>query len=588
MANKPSSIALRKIREELDKYLDESLKRTVQVVLPANLSKSFLLQHTPLGIPEAKWLSFTYYLAHTILLMSRERRFKKKKGAGKGWVPLPSNILQGIGGNSYKVLIDQLVNIGVIERDGKYSTVGHTSIGYKLGSPYRSQGFKYRTLPDEKVREGIVAHRKNRLEQMRPRLRELAHLTRWIIDGKLKITQELALDYIDFQSSIYGIRLTKLGLEGTALEDAESFTKHRRNWAIYDVEHWGKNTSLSVDDKGGRLYSPISTLLSPLRHFLTYDDKPLVSLDLKNSQPLHLTLLMRPSFWKPSGRNKFTLRNLDETLWKHVNEQVNLDKLTTLSSIMLSNPVQNTESMGVTNPHFAQLVFEGKLYEFISEQFRGKYFTQKGVDRFDTRSKAKKEVLRLMYFNPQETHSPSHDTFREFTLLFPAEAHVIALLKSRDYTDLPVLLQKLEAQILLHHVCKQVYELDSSIPLFTVHDSIITTIEHQETVKGIILGIYKKLLGATPQLEQKELHPNRADSELAAYVTDKLKEQYTLPEPTRDHKAVQSLEDVRRKLREKSVKESFYDVLPHPPFVLPGNDQEDVNPFAPPKRKLRK
>ncbi|GAB3542495.1 hypothetical protein GCM10027443_43430 [Pontibacter brevis] len=584
MANKPSSIALRSIRDRLDKFLDSTLNNNVQVVLPKNLARSFLIEHTPPGIDEARWLSMAYYIVQTILLMSRDKRFKSHNRSLRGYVPLSSTILKGLGGAKYKVAVDHLIEIGVIERDGVFSKVRHENMGYRLCRQYWSQRFKYRTIPDAEVRKTIVQHRKQQLEIMKPRLRELAHVVRWLTDGKLRLDKEKALEYIEDYKVFWDFRMKKLHLQGESLENARIDAKHRFNWAACSIEQWESDTHLSVDDKGGRLYSPLTSILSPLRHFLTYDGKSLVSFDLKNSQPLHLVLLMRPEFWSSNSRDKWTLKKLNGELWKHLQQQGHMSPTSSLSPIILQKTTPLTDNESVVESHFARLVLTGKLYEFISEHFRGKYTSAEGVDRFDTRTKAKKQVLRLMYFNPLKFHSPSHDTFREFRQRFPLEAQVLQLLKSRDYRDLPVLLQKLEAQILLHEVCKEIYELDRNIPLFTVHDSIITTTDHAETVKGILLATYQNLLGAAPQLEHKELQPSIAYNELWDYSLGKLREEFSMPEPQAEFiLAGMKFRMPNGKPTQPSVPQEF------PLLQDVSVDVGSVdNPFGEPKRKLRK
>jgi hypothetical protein len=94
------------------------------------------------------------------------------------------------------------------------------------------------------------------------------------------------------------------------------------------------------------------------------------------------------------------------------------------------------------------------------------------------------------------------------------EAQVMELLKSRDYRDLSILLQKLEARVLLHKVCRRIYDHNTTAWFTTIHDSIITTAEHADLVENIILTAYKDILGAEPQLKKTALHPDAPFDEL--------------------------------------------------------------------------
>ena len=69
-----------------------------------------------------------------------------------------------------------------------------------------------------------------------------------------------------------------------------------------------------------------------------------------------------------------------------------------------------------------------------------------GFDRFDSRNKAKVEMLRIMYFDSKKAEYKFYKPFKRFQQIFPAEAKVITALKSRRYEDFPILLLALYAK----------------------------------------------------------------------------------------------------------------------------------------------
>jgi hypothetical protein len=153
---------------------------------------------------------------------------------------------------------------------------------------------------------------------------------------------------------------------------------------------------------------------------------------------------------------------------------------------------------------------KGKLYKFISSNFKNK-FIENNIDPFENRDKAKIQFIRMLYAENKSSHAPNSIYYKSFKKLFPFESSIINLLKSKNYTDFSVLLQQIEARILLKNVCKRIHEKDDSIPLFTIHDGIITTNCNEIALKNEILTTYKEILGVSPELKTEKLNKANLD-----------------------------------------------------------------------------
>ena len=174
--------------------------------------------------------------------------------------------------------------------------------------------------------------------------------------------------------------------------------------------------------------------------------------------------------------------------------------------------------------NFELLVRTGKLYKFIANHFTGHFIMKDGFDRFDSRNKAKVEMLRIMYFDTKKADYKFYKPFKRFQQIFPAEAKVITALKSRRYEDFPMLLQSLEAQIMLKEIALRVSKELPEAPLFTIHDSLLTTGKYKAKVKQIMIEAYRKHLAFDPAIEVKNLEPVSADAEIGKYCSRKLEE----------------------------------------------------------------
>ena len=598
MANVKSSIALKPIRRKLDQLLDQSLREQIDVYLPETLGKTFLLAHTPKGVSESRWLAFAYYLVERVFLATLNQDFKitRKGGKSRKWVSLPYTAFQGIGASKYVALRQKLLDAKILECDDSYSYTNHETYGYRLGPEFRTKLGKYRTLDDAPVEALLVQHRRGELEKQKQRIRQIAFVAKgWLQPDLIELDKTAALDFLDFYDDVMRRRLEKrfvrLGTPAAKQEEHRVQAQNRYVHALHQVKKWGKTPHLTVDSQGGRFYNPLGLLLSPLRNFVTYNGQPLVVFDLKNSQPLHLLLLLDHEFWKANSRQSWSLHLLNPDLWQATAHQGagRGQQGELLHLIELKNPKQNTGGKQLAKSHFANLVLEGKLYEFIVAEFSGKYPTGKGADRFGTRNLAKLEMLKLLYFDNTRPHSPSQRPFAEFRRHFPEVARVMDVLKSRSYKDFSVLLQKLEAHFLLHKVCRQVYAKNPDAWFTTIHDAIVTTAEHANLVENEILTTYQIILGEVPSVKRTSLHPNAPYAELLSYIEDKLNEELgTAPDEAQPLGL--TLTEIRSRLQARASQQpSLPEALPFMvEFPTMSVGSHDENPFAPPRRRLKR
>ena len=90
----------------------------------------------------------------------------------------------------------------------------------------------------------------------------------------------------------------------------------------------------------------------------------------------------------------------------------------------------------------------------------------------------------------------------------------------------------MEAQIILKEIALIVSNELPEAPLFTIHDSVLTTGKYKAQVKQIMIEVYRKHLGFDPAIEDKNLEPVSADLELSRYCSRKLEEAKL---PMREH-----------------------------------------------------
>jgi hypothetical protein len=78
---------------------------------------------------------------------------------------------------------------------------------------------------------------------------------------------------------------------------------------------------------------------------------------------------------------------------------------------------------------------------------------------------------------------------------------VIELSKINDYRKFSVGLQKIESDMVLRTICKRIFDEKPDIPIFTIHDSILSTPENIEYIKRIMNEEFYKKMTILPELK---------------------------------------------------------------------------------------
>lgn len=85
-------------------------------------------------------------------------------------------------------------------------------------------------------------------------------------------------------------------------EEGEPQKQLKRLKALYAIDRiQRKDFHFLLDDKGGRFHSNLTNLKSELRNYLSWKGHKLVSLDIKNSQPLLSLMFLDPKWYQKSS-----------------------------------------------------------------------------------------------------------------------------------------------------------------------------------------------------------------------------------------------------------------------------------------------
>lgn len=205
---------------------------------------------------------------------------------------------------------------------------------------------------------------------------------------------------------------------------------------IHSIKCLNHNDIWYTFDNYGRFHSNLTTLKSNVRsNYLKIDNCPTKEIDIINSQPIFLTILMSK----------------------------NMDK------------IDHEEY-----EFFKQLVITGSLYDYVS-QHSGK--------------KERKEIKKMIYTVLFGTNHLNKKDNKIFKKLFPSVFKFIRDYKNEqnNYRALAYELQRSESNLLYNDIIEEIINIDPNIPFFTVHDSITVKESDYELVNDIFNKSMKKL-----------------------------------------------------------------------------------------------
>jgi hypothetical protein len=222
------------------------------------------------------------------------------------------------------------------------------------------------------------------------------------------------------------------------------------------------------DAFGLRLHTNISFLAEDLRQFLRIDGQPLVNVDISCSQPYFLAAYLKylhsggVSSFFPSFCVPFVSPGYDED--------------------------------------FVETALAGTLYEKIQK-----------CAGLDSRKAAKDAVFAAMFARNKPFLTKEE---RAFAAAFPKTFAACREIKRGDHRNLAQLLQRTESRLILEGVCMEIVRARPEIPIYTIHDSIMTVEKYAEFVKQTII-LLASTLGLVPRVNITS-YPSQLNASQAA------------------------------------------------------------------------
>ena len=442
------------------------------------------------------------------------------------FVPLKTEIFRKVlGGNCYKGILDWMNTAGIIKSDGKWESK-KVALGFKFSEFFIDSECTWKTVKCKTILNKNLSDCFKHKYHFQPAI--VKRLDRWFKTGKLKIDQERAMESIEARR--------------VASVDAANgnFEKLRKAQIAARIDSMkvekiasGQFSQITQDDFGYRIHTTLTQLPKLLRSYVTYDGKPLVEVDISCSQLFFSIFLLDHRHWQTP---KFkTYKRYTKEIWKNISIVSNNNSS---SNSQYSNTIMNIifyetrYGQGFQGHQFLKKCCEGVLYESVVDELSRQDFFDPAWDYQRRRKWVKKLLLDQLFANPTD---PEHrglfcvenkPILDAFAALYPEVACVYQRIKEgreKDrYKDLCKLFQRVESVAMQGCVCKRLQEDYPAIPIFTLHDCLITTVGNEDIITKVMQEEITKYMGYTPKMKPTywtkyaELIPERIELAKAA------------------------------------------------------------------------
>lgn len=484
----------------------------IKLYCPENLDIQALMEARP---NEAKGIKQDHllFIVHSIIMEKATHDDEHLKNLGKkdGFVPLHSKVLEQKM-PVYRKPLDFLLSSAVIECDDQYIP-DYVSKGYRLQHPYKGSKVNRVQVKDfvfkRKIREDKIFTPSNTARRKYP------YLIKWFRTNKLQIDETATIKWINEVEAQQMDIINNSTCSSTIRQEEK--TKLVERCAGYKIlvtrlaEH---DYFCHIDETGNRLHTNLTNLPKGLRKYLKYDSENLVSIDIKNSQPYMSMLLFNKTFWQSYNRTDIpTLKYLSKEVYGSI--KGNDSNLHTI--IMFVDSSKTLTCIDFQKQEFFKNVIHGTLYEYLQSVFENECHLNLGNTDAEKRNRVKKIVLTLLFDAEWKAYNRKQDSpMQVFHQKFPSIARVFAYVKKDNHRNLAIILQRIESFLLLEQVCGRISKERPDVPLFTIHDNIVTTVGNETYVQSIMEAELAKVMGASPtfSIEYWQDSPNETQQSI--------------------------------------------------------------------------
>lgn len=421
-----------------------------------------------------------YYIISLITELKSFRRYDEEDP--NPFTPIHSQTLKNYVWN-YQEYLSYLVKKRVLEVDNQYIP-NEKSRGYRFTLMYSSK-LDLEFLTDKKLIHKIKKYEIEKKNKSESQSDYVSKQMEWF--QHLTVNVGKAFEKINELSSKQTVNidlLNKLNL-----------------YYVSIIKIQEKRYGFTLDTTSNRFHSNLTNLKKDFRPFLNCDGEELKGIDISNSQPYLTLLLLTKEFYLEEKIGE----NLNLRDFKGIN--INNESLSRIKNILNTatplctgfqkNKNRRTLSQYEEIERYKNSVKNDCFYGDFSKAYKKKTLQDDELER----SKIKKIVYAVL-FSRNKYNSKKTKMYKNiFKSIYPTVFEILSLIKDVEHNTLAILLQSIESKIVLENAYVRIMNELPDAPLFSIHDSLLTTPNYVTHVRDILEVELTKATGYRPHLK---------------------------------------------------------------------------------------
>lgn len=316
---------------------------------------------------------------------------------------------------------------------------------------------------------------------------------------KVEYCQERRPQLVKFFNEYLSIDLVKAKeiIEPYKLTDYERYKRAKQLTMEFYLQQWQNSIKPQTDF---RLHSNLTRLNRALRRALRYKGKRLIALDIKSSQPYFFVVLLKAILkkdkkllYKVGADRVLSSKNIDDLLALSINRQEVIDFAVTVTQ----KDIYTDFSKHLNISYNEQGEPIRKVSNFTNKNKGKKFKESHKIKPYKNERDLAKKVIMEIFFSSHLTTITEAKVFRQ---TYPSVAKVMRYIKSKGIA-FDRLLTNIEAHCLLDVVAKEFHKKYPKVPLWSVHDSLVTTEDNLKLLEQEVPRLLKKTTTVQPQYE---------------------------------------------------------------------------------------